>query len=234
MSDKILVLNGRTYAKALEGLGEMVFDERKFTSNPDQFKLVQFTGGEDVSPELYGDTSPKNMCYNSTYRDKVEKNIFDMAIENGIKMTGICRGSQFLNVMSGGRMLHHVTNHGGTTHNMETNNGIVVDVNPSHHQMSIVGPGGIVLGWASPRQSDVYIGRNDEPEEAPEKETEAIFYPGTRCIGVQYHPEWLDTGSEGYVYYKKLVSDFLEMTIEQFSEAYTVESKLLRSHSAGR
>ena len=73
MADKILVLNGNSYGAALEGLGVLSFDKKEFMSKPDDFKLVQFTGGEDVSPSFYGDTSPKGLCHNSMHRDIEEK-----------------------------------------------------------------------------------------------------------------------------------------------------------------
>ena len=235
MSDKILVLNGNAYAEALIGLGDISFDKKEFMRKPDDFKLVQFTGGEDVSPSLYGDTSPKGMCHNSMRRDVEEREIFNIAYENGIKMAGICRGSQFLNVMSGGRMLHDIGNHAGVGHEMTTIKGNRVKVNSSHHQMSVVGKGGTVFGWSTEKRSNRYIGWGDEPEDAPEKETEALYYPATRCVGVQYHPEWLPKDSDGYLYYHRLILDFLRMTEEQFTERYiSVDRKLLEASGVRR
>lgn len=226
---KILVVNGPNYAKPLHDFGEIVFDPHQLFQHPEEFILVQFTGGEDVSPELYGDTSPLGYCHNNTHRDKTERFIFDIAYENGIKMAGICRGSQFINVMSGGRMMHHIEHHAGERHKMRTLTGEIVEVNSSHHQMSVLGPDGILFGWSDPKRSDVYIGRNDKPEEAPEKETEAFYYPGTRCVGVQYHPEWLDSTHEGFIFYKNLIDNFLHSDSENFKR-YIGAGELSGSH----
>jgi gamma-glutamyl-gamma-aminobutyrate hydrolase PuuD len=75
--------------------------------------LIQFTGGADVSPMLYGEPKhPRTYC--DPNRDQHEANIFWNNIDK--PKAGICRGGQFLNVMSGGSMWQDVDNHaiGGT------------------------------------------------------------------------------------------------------------------------
>lgn len=54
--------------------------------------LVQFTGGSDVSPHLYGE---KNVAsYTSPRRDEEEVAIFNAVSAMGIPMAGICRSKQ--------------------------------------------------------------------------------------------------------------------------------------------
>ena len=61
-----------------------------------------FTGGQDVTPELYGvkDTSivpcPK--------RDKLETLVLSKALQSDKAILGICRGLQFINVFLGGTL----------------------------------------------------------------------------------------------------------------------------------
>jgi len=220
--NKILIVGGGwSYSNAVEGLGHLEFENDKFLQNPKQFKLVLFTGGEDVSPHLYGHTSPKNMCMNSLERDMEEEQVFQTALLNNTKMTGICRGSQFLNVMNGGHMIHHLTNH-GTSHEIETIRGEFFLVTSTHHQMSIPTEHGVVLAWARDRRSSIYIGDKDEPFNYDGPEVEAYWYPQTQCAAVQYHPEYMHKKSAGYVWYYNLVKNLLELSYEEFAKVYGV------------
>jgi len=69
--------------------------------------LVQFTGGEDVTPSLYGEQAHAATSCNPA-RDDREAKIF-LSFKNKVPMAGICRGAQFLNVMNKGSMWQHVT-----------------------------------------------------------------------------------------------------------------------------
>ncbi len=104
------------YAKFWTHLGgEITTDPAVLFADPGSIKLVCFTGGSDVSPELYGHRNLESGCNKA--RDEKEVLIFEMAKKHGIPMTGICRGSQFLNVMCGGTMVQHLlASHGGGRH----------------------------------------------------------------------------------------------------------------------
>lgn len=221
---KILVLNGNSYFNAIRNLGVPSFDFIDFVENPHEYGLVLFTGGEDVDPSMYGETSPKRLCGSNLHRDLHEKEIYEIALNNGIKMTGICRGSQFINVMNGGRMIHHLNGHAGADHLMETlKDDELIPVNSAHHQMSIPSKDGIVVGWASEKRSNIYYGDKDLPVEWSGPETEALLYPKTQCFAVQYHPEWLSDDHPGYRWYWEAVRDFLNMPIEYFTILYKGE-----------
>ena len=77
-----------------EVLGQLV-------STLDGFLL---TGGQDVSPELYG--SPKSpLCGEcSPELDEMESSLFQMARALDKPMLGICRGIQFVNAVMGGTL----------------------------------------------------------------------------------------------------------------------------------
>jgi len=229
--DKALVVNGTHYASALANLDlKWTGNTSEFFNSPEDFSLILFTGGEDVSPELYGDASPKNICSYSPHRDEFESKVYQVALKYEIKMTGICRGIQFLNVMNGGRMMHHLENHAGSIHEMQVANGDIILVNSLHHQMCLPGPGAIVIGWASQRLSDVYIGKNDEVVSYDGPEIEALIYSKTGCAGVQYHPEMLRENSEGAGWYEEFVYDLLSMDMDKFIKKYTTEEKLHGRH----
>jgi len=221
MPNKILVLNGYTYRSPVDGLGDVTTKASDFLANPNEFKLILFTGGEDVTPMLYGDTSPHGLCHYSVERDEFEIKIYKKAFALGIKMTGICRGIQFLNVMAGGRMMHNITNHAGYDHLMRTSTGEEIVVNSYHHQMILPPPEAKVVGWSAKNLSREYIGNADMKVDYRGKENEAVIFPEAKSFGVQYHPEGMDVKSEGFIYYRKMIINALELKWEEYIQTYT-------------
>lgn len=64
---------------------------------------ILFTGGHDVSPELYGEKPVENVC-SCKMRDNMEKFILGRTIETNKPVLGICRGIQFINAALGGTL----------------------------------------------------------------------------------------------------------------------------------
>ena len=226
--DKILIVNGRNYSTALKresgDLGEFTYNPKDLLLNASKIKLILFTGGTDVSPEYYGDTSPEKFCYCNPARDREEKRIFDFAMELHIRCIGICRGAQFINVMSGGTMYHDVQGHSNGTHSMTTTRGEVFNVTSSHHQMIIPPRCGKVIGWSTERLSTTYRGYEDKIVPFPKKEVEAVLYPNTECIGVQYHPEWAGENEPHRKWFYTLASDLINTAnFNDIIKKYTVK-----------
>lgn len=234
MRRQALIINGYSYGAAIANTGlKLTGDINLFKRQPEAFDLVMFTGGEDISPSLYGQTSPKRMCGYSVARDEEESQLYQIALKHGIKMTGICRGIQFLNVMNGGTMIHHVNGHAGSVHSMTVANGEELYVNSLHHQMCIPHKNGIIVGWATDRISNIYIGDEDKVTDYEGKEVEALIYPESNCAGVQYHPEMLRANSPGYIWYSNFIIDFMEMDMNSFIKKYTekkYEPRIHRQH----
>lgn len=186
--------NYKGYAKNIMNLGEVSVDSQDFFKNPNDYGLVLFTGGDDVSPELYNHTSP-NQCMNNPKRDANEIAVFKHARKHGIRCLGICRGFQFLNVMDGGTMYHHLDNHEGTNHYVLNCFGVEMAVNSLHHQLvnlsKTSGAYSICTTINPINMSMTYYGDKDLPVKAPEREVEAAIFPGIESAGVQWHPEYL-------------------------------------------
>lgn len=229
MANKILVPLSIGYGSCIRNLGKITSDVSSFFRNPKDFKLVLFTGGSDVSPELYNETSPKKMCMSNSNRDAVEEKIFKYAVQHDIKMTGICRGVQLINVLCGGKMLHHVSNHAGTTHAIRIANGEVMEVNSLHHQMCVTGPDVITVGWATPRISSIYWGNKDKQVSYEGVETEVIIAPNKKACGVQYHPEMMSEKSDGYKFFNTFIANFLTISTESFIKCYTHKEELMHN-----
>jgi len=210
------------YTKAVKG----VFDEfttnvEEFMQNPTKFDAVLFTGGSDVSPSLYNDRSPKNMCHCNIVRDLSEVRVYVLAAKLGIPMFGICRGAQFLFVMLGGKLVHHLDGHGGSIHDVlltlkadSTELPInKIKVNSLHHQACL--PSAVMrskvdfLGIASPRLSKEYYLMDDTVYNEEVSEVEAFVSVSKKVFAVQYHPEMMSTTSSGYKWFNGIVAQVM-------------------------
>ena len=215
---KILVLNGRYYYRAVKHFGMCVFDIDDFYENPKDYLFVLFTGGEDVHPSLYNDNSPFGICgpYNKM-RDTVEKEVFNVAYKNNVKMIGICRGLQFLAAMAGGSLIHHIENHGGWDggHEMllktpwEGKKSIVVN---SYHHQAVLPIKGVtsLVGWAPKKIANgTYIGFNDARLDYKGPDVEAMYFHNINGFGVQWHPESLEEDTDAYRWFNYEVEKFV-------------------------
>lgn len=182
------------------GLYETLFKEEGFKvvdcieSTTD---LVCFTGGTDVDPSLYSSKRNLKTSHSDYQRDKIEQEIFKKCIKLSIPMVGICRGAQFLCVMSGGKLFQHVENH-CVSHNMYTTKGDEYVVTSSHHQMMDIRDhkNYKLIGYANGR-SPVYEDGwgNIKKKDQPLLEPEVVYFPDTDCLCHQPHPEWMGSNS---------------------------------------
>ena len=63
-----------------------------------------FTGGQDVTPELYGTKDATGTIIPSPERDRLETLLLEKALQADKAVLGICRGLQFINVFLGGTL----------------------------------------------------------------------------------------------------------------------------------
>lgn len=194
-----------------------MYRDKGFTVTQDVEKadVVQFTGGEDVSPDRYG-CGAHPATRNNVHRDAEEANVFERCRGLGIPMVGICRGGQFLNVMSGGKMFQDVDGHGlFDTHKLvDEHSGFVCDATSTHHQMMIAGKHGRVIGVATPTlttHKDYVDGDGDMYVVTPEEgdfDTEVVYYPDHLALCFQPHPEY-DNGVGCRPYFFALLYGYL-------------------------
>lgn len=185
--------------------------------------VIQFTGGSDVNPAYYGEAVHPHAQIN-TERDVRCKTLFGQASRAGIKMTGICRGGQFLNVMNGGSMFQHCDGHGlyGTHKATILATGSEVEVTSTHHQ--IMRPNrdkAIILMEANPKLSTfkeymlqhVDSGGWYEADAPEEDDIEAVYYPDTMSLCFQPHPEYCDPKSSCVATYRNFLRNYLELDV---------------------
>lgn len=175
--------------------------------------FVVFTGGEDVSPYLYG---KRQHHFTSTnyQRDVYEVAQFKEAKRLGKPMLGICRGAQLLCVMNGGILVQHQQNP-YFIHRMTMYDGEVILTSSTHHQAAypflMPSKKFKVLGWTK-TISPIHQGESWEDELNPPVECEVVYYPKLRCLGIQGHPEML-YARNGYeksiAYFRDLLNKFV-------------------------
>ncbi len=179
--NKVLVLRGDSY----KAVGEL-FVERGMsviydTSKLSEVDLVVFTGGSDVSPWVYGE-EPNGARGCDEARDHLEVSIYNEAQTLGIPCVGICRGGQLLNVLNGGSMIQDIKPMLSGDVLMGFLEGPEeFKVRVDQHQGMITGDKGETLGVYDLCNGGHYYSYE-------------IFYPETKDLCVQYHPEW---GHEG-------------------------------------
>lgn len=181
--------------------------------------LVLFCGGEDVSPFLYGE--PKHpYTYNNAERDEYEIEIFKRAQELNKQCLGVCRGSQFLCVMAGGKLVQHQENP-LSIHLIFTHTGDKVLITSTHHQAqwpyNLPKEDYRILAWTHEISETHQDGKGREMK-VP-KECEIVYYPQTNSLGIQGHPEMIWDRKENYKetfnYLHTLLNDFINGKLQQ-------------------
>lgn len=157
----------------------------------DEADLVVFTGGEDVHPSIYSEN--KHHTTGSNFeRDEYERVRFDRAVFLNKKIIGICRGSQLVCALNKGILVQHQDNP-NYMHNINTYDGKVLNITSTHHQAAY--PFRLsedeykVLGWTE-NMLPFHKGGNNE-ELNPKVECEIVYYPKTKSLGIQGHPEMM-------------------------------------------
>ncbi|MCI9444626.1 MAG: gamma-glutamyl-gamma-aminobutyrate hydrolase family protein [Oscillospiraceae bacterium] len=155
-----------------------------------------FTGGHDVSPDVYGEETLPVCGELCPGRDRMEKPLLLEALARDKSILGICRGLQFLNAALGGTLYQDLSAQRPTdcSHRMAAPydrpehpavltegaplrrllDSASIGVNSCHHQaVRDLAPGLSVMA------------------EAPDGVVEAVWMPGKRFVwAVQWHPEF--------------------------------------------
>lgn len=157
---------------------------------------IVFTGGADVNPALYGQEKKPFCGENVERRDVLEKELFQQAYARDMPIMGICRGSQFINVMLGGTLYQDILterpnsfDHRMRDHFDEISHWVEIQqdtplfdvvgsatfpVNSIHHQG---------IRGLSPYLEPMALSTDGL--------VESFYAPAKRCVwGIQWHPEF--------------------------------------------
>ncbi len=192
------------------------------TQNMLEADLVQFTGGSDITPALYNQQKhPRTHSYIG--RDQKEKMFFQIAKKKGIPMAGICRGGQFLNVMSGGSMIQDCDGHTISYEHKAVDmiSGESLMVTSTHHQMMQPPPENkdvVVFLCASESSRQEVMPSTESLLQSPIKtldkifiDIEGVFFKDTKCLCFQPHPEYGHASPELIKYYFGRIEQFLNL-----------------------
>jgi len=159
-----------------------------FTDQLDIEGLI-LTGGNDVSPSLYGGGSYPG-CTASQLRDRLEQKLLTMAVESQWPVLGICRGLQFINVYWGGRLVTdlrrctgNVINHAGNPHRIQIiDSRIEYSLGVSGYAVNSFHNQGVRYDDLAPCLEVFAVSDGD-------KLVEGIIHPKLPILGIQWHPE---------------------------------------------
>ena len=169
----------------------------------DGYDGLLLAGGEDISPELYGEVNEGLSLGMDKEREASDREAFDAFIKAGKPILGICRGMQALNVLCGGTMIqdlgekcavHRAENGVDKFHSVKIEQGSLLHglygnetvVTSSHHQaVKAIAECFVVTACAQ------------------DGTAEAIEHKSLDIVGVQWHPERYEGGA-------KLIEWFIE------------------------
>lgn len=163
---------------------------------------VIITGGADVYPAWYGKLSDTARCGEfDRYRDTLEIELINKAIEMKMPLIGVCRGEQIINVALGGTLIidipsdrdtvvkHRMVDWKNCFHQVDLVEGSLLSslcqgsdrtVNSNHHQ---------AVDHLSPQLKITALAEDGTVEAVEWKDAENKNY----MMAVQWHPERLDS-----------------------------------------
>lgn len=195
------------------GYARWINSDYSIVNDPKEADLAIFTGGEDVSPQLYLDNKDRS-TYNNVNRDMNEIGEFIHMPKNLLKV-GICRGAQLLTVLAGGALIQDVICHAGNPHEITTKDGDEYMMTSMHHQMMMpymLKPSEYtLLAWSKSRRSSKYTtgGLFEIKDKDNFKEPEIVYYPKINALCIQGHPEVLPKEHKTNIYINNLIKHYI-------------------------
>lgn len=169
-------------------------NNRVIVDNVEDADIVLFCGGTDVYAGRYGEKSHPYAEHPDHARDEKESLLFKKAVALNKKILGICRGSQLICVMNHGKLVQHQDNP-QYIHDIITHDGLSIPITSTHHQAQfpfnlVEGQDYKILAWTN-GLSKFHQGQ-DKEELNPPVEVEIAYYPNTKALAIQGHPESLN------------------------------------------
>jgi putative glutamine amidotransferase len=152
------------------------------------YDALVLCGGDDVDARRWGERNHPTVHLVPARRDEYELAFARAAVERGVPLLGVCRGSQIMNVALGGTLEQHVPDVPGR----------VAHGDGARHEIDVE-PGTLLARLAPPRRRVVNsfhhqaVGRLAPSLRVAARcvdgVVEAVEGPGAFCLGVQWHPE---------------------------------------------
>lgn len=153
-----------------------------------------FAGGGDIDPTHYGGQHHPTVYMVDPERDQFELHLAQIILERRVPVLGICRGSQVLNVASGGDLIPHLSEEGDVLVKHRAAQRIptehTVQISPQSRLAEIVGETEVMVkSWHHQAVRKVAPGWRAVAW-APDGTVEALESEGHPwAFAVQWHPE---------------------------------------------
>ena len=207
MSKKVYVIRASRYEDAEY---EEMFQEHGFEVmdwDSDSFEeadLLCFTGGTDIDSRIYNEDPHYATDLPDIGRDGAEVFAFNRALELGIPMVGICRGSQLLYALNGGKLNQDIRGHLGSHEAL-----VWVDPNEEATEMVVTSSHHQQMKYDATLEGAVYLGQalGFDSEDA---HLEVVLFPETKCLCHQPHPEWMEKDAPYRQYFFETVNNLFK------------------------
>lgn len=208
----------------------IIVDEIEHANAADEFADVKINpivhiewGGADLDPSFYGMERSVKCGRSYLEKDKLSIARIQKAHKQGIPVIGICRGAQIANVVNGGILVQHIDEHtrGHTITLYDLNGDLYKDnvtVTSTHHQMMVAHQDGIILGKDNRGTTGVHW-ENVNEHHFYKYVTEVVYYPKTKTLCIQPHPEWMRQDTLFVHWINNFIQEHMGLAPINFAEA---------------
>ena len=161
------------------------------------------TGGGDIEPAVHGAAEHATTYMIDRGRDDFELSLYEVAVDLGMPVLGICRGAQIVNIHHGGDLVVHLPDRfgDGLAHRAPPREPVAheVRIEPATELASIVGEQPLsVMSWHHQCVDRVGAGLRvvAQAEDGVPEALELADSGGRWMVAVQWHPEWKATENE--------------------------------------
>jgi len=146
-------------------------------------------GGTDIGTHLYNEEPSSFTEKPDVPRDINEELLVKEAIKKGQPIIGICRGSQLLCALNGGKLWQHSKTKQQSHSIVVVKDGHLISMCPADHHQIMIPKGDFEILAYSPHTS--YIWDEEQQTYFEVIDTpEVVWFPKTKCLAIQPHPEW--------------------------------------------
>lgn len=155
-----------------------------------------FTGGQDVTPEVYHEDPLEDLIDCCIKRDLMETIVLKEAIADDKPVLGICRGIQFINAALGGKLYQdiptqrpsEINHHQNPPYNVPVHNVSIVAGSPLHKCLEVEQ---LPVNSYHHQAVKIMVPELVVMAKAPDGIVEAVYKPDNRFLwAVQWHPEF--------------------------------------------
>jgi len=162
----------------------------------------------DIDSKRYGKNPHPWAQKPNLRRDEKEFNTTEEYMAMGLPIIGVCRGAQLLCIANGGELWQDSLEH-HASHNLQTKDGIIPNAEAGHHQVmrldKIPKEEYEIIAWC-PFKSTVYD--EDDTPHILEAAPEVVWFPKTKSLAIQPHPEWASYGTPFRTWIDNLVKEY--------------------------